>query len=121
MHAATETIGLMASLTSFLLWIPQGVRVWKARRSTHLLSGIALSTQVISLAGSLLWLGYAVLIGSFWLGAPVVVNGPIAVMTLVVLLRGRREAALADAPDAPSEAAPVVTPATETAEVALAA
>lgn len=95
MHAATETIGLMASLTSFLLWIPQGTRVWKARRTPEELRGIALSTQVISLAGSALWLAYAVLIGSFWLGAPVVVNGPIAIMTLVVLARGRR--ALADA------------------------
>ncbi|MBX9243374.1 hypothetical protein ICW40_00960 [Actinotalea ferrariae] len=91
----------MASLTSFLLWIPQGTRVWKARRTPEELRGIALSTQVISLAGSALWLAYAVLIGSFWLGAPVVVNGPIAIMTLVVLVRGRRAlAAAAPAPDA---------------------
>ncbi len=99
MHAATEVIGLMASLTSFLLWIPQGVRVWRHRHRPDELRGIALSTQVISLAGSALWLGYAALIGSFWLGAPVVVNGPVAVMTIAVLVRARR---------APAAAAPVV-------------
>ncbi|WP_182112229.1 hypothetical protein [Actinotalea sp. JY-7876] len=113
MHAATEAIGMIASLTSFLLWVPQGVRVWRARRSTHLLSGIALSTQVISLAGSLLWFTYAVLIESFWIGAPLIVNGPIAVMTIVVLLRARRTAA--------ATATAVLAGTAEADEVALAA
>jgi uncharacterized protein with PQ loop repeat len=88
MHAATESIGMMASLTSFLLWLPQGARVWKHRHDPSRLGGIAMSTQVISLAGNLLWGVYAILIGSFWLGAPAVVNGPIALGTIVVLRRG---------------------------------
>lgn len=92
MHAATEAVGMMASLTSFLLWLPQGLRVWRSRRSPGDLAGIAVSTQVISLAGNVLWLAYAVLIGSFWLGAPAVVNLPIAVMTITVLTRARRPA-----------------------------
>jgi uncharacterized protein with PQ loop repeat len=88
MHAATEAIGMMASLTSFLLWLPQGARVWKYRHDPSQLAGIALSTQVIALAGNLLWGVYALLIGSFWLGAPAVVNGPIAIGTILVLRRG---------------------------------
>ncbi len=88
MYAATETIGLMASLTSFLLWLPQGARVWKHRDDPSQLAGIALSTQVIALAGNLLWGLYAVLIDSFWLGAPAAVNGPIAIGTILVLRRG---------------------------------
>ncbi|WP_298454891.1 hypothetical protein [uncultured Cellulomonas sp.] len=88
MHAATEVIGMMASLTSFLLWLPQGARVWKHRHDPAQLSGIALSTQVIAVAGNLLWGVYAVLLGSLWLGAPAVVNLPIALATIVVLRRG---------------------------------
>ncbi len=94
MHAATEVIGMLASLTSFLLWLPQGARVWKHRNDPAQLQGIVLSTQVISLAGNVLWGVYAVLIGSFWLGAPALVNGPIAVATLVVVGRASRTSAV---------------------------
>ncbi len=90
MHAATEVIGMMASLTSFLTWLPQGARVWRNRRNPAALGGIVLSTQVISLAGCILWGTYALLIDSFWLGAPSLVNGPIAIGTLVVVRRAQR-------------------------------
>ncbi len=93
MHAATEVIGMMASLTSFLIWLPQGVRVWRHRNDPAGLQSIVLSTQVISLTGSALWGTYAVLIDSFWLGAPSLVNGPIAVATLVVCHRAQRSVA----------------------------
>lgn len=106
MHAATEAIGLMASLGSFLLWVPQGIRVWRGRRDPAALRGIALSTQVIALAGSVLWVTYAALVGSFWVGAPVVVTGPVAVMTITVLVRGRRSPRLDVEPAAPAAAAP---------------
>ena len=97
MHAATEVIGMMASLTSFLLWLPQGARVWRYRDEPAQLAGIAMSTQVISVAGNVLWTAYAVLLGSFWLGAPAIVNLPIAVATIVVLRRGAAAAARATA------------------------
>lgn len=90
MEALTEAVGMLASLTSFLLWLPQGARVWRARHDPASLQGIALTTQVLSLTGNVLWATYAVLIQSFWVGAPVVVNAPIAVMTITVLLRARR-------------------------------
>lgn len=102
MHAVTEAVGLLASLTSFVLWLPQGVRVWRARREPAALTGIAISTQVISLAGNVLWFVYALLIDSFWLGAPIVVNLPVLVLTIGLLVRARRAAAIpTTAPTAP--------------------
>lgn len=100
MHAATQAIGLLASLTSFVLWVPQGLRVWRGRRDPAALEGVVLGTQMIALAGALLWGLYAALIGSFWLGAPSVVTIPITVMTMAVVLRARR-ACLPCAPSAP--------------------
>jgi uncharacterized protein with PQ loop repeat len=104
MHAATEVIGMMASLTSFLIWLPQGVRVFRYRNDPARLQSIVLSTQVISLAGSALWGTYAVLIDSFWLGAPSLVNGPIAIATLVVCRRAHRPVAPAAGTTAPAPA-----------------
>jgi len=95
MHAATEALGMLASLTSFVLWVPQGRRVWRGRHDPAALAGIAVSTQVISLAGNILWTLYAIGIGSFWLGAPAIVNVPILTMGVVVLRRNARAAARA--------------------------
>lgn len=117
MHALTEALGLLASLTSFVLWVPQGLRVWRARRDPASLSGLAVSTQVISLVGNVLWFAYGMLIGSFWLGAPVVVNVPILAMTIAVLVRARTAAALPTT-DAPG---PVDTDPAPEPDVALAA
>lgn len=123
MHAATEAVGLIASITSFLLWVPQGVRVWRHRRDADQLRGIALSTQVIALTGAVLWVAYAALIDSFWLGAPIVVTGPVAAMTIVVLVRGRRAADPADVVQAATlgQTEPVAADAVAPAQVALAA
>lgn len=99
MDAATEVVGMLASLSSFVIWVPQGRRVWRARHEPARLAGIAVSTQAISLAGNVLWSLYAIGIGSFWLGAPGIVNIPILTMTVVVLRRhatARTAAACAD-------------------------
>ena len=90
MDAATEVVGMLASLSSFVIWVPQGRRVWRARHEPAKLAGIAVSTQAISLAGNVLWSLYAIGIGSFWLGAPGIVNIPILTMTVVVLRRHAR-------------------------------
>lgn len=90
MNAATEVVGMLASLSSFVIWVPQGRRVWRARHEPAHLAGIAVSTQALSLAGNALWSLYAIGIGSFWLGAPGIVNIPILTMTVVVLRRHAR-------------------------------
>ncbi|EYR65076.1 hypothetical protein N866_15270 [Actinotalea ferrariae CF5-4] len=104
MPLLTEVSGLLASITGLLLWLPQGLRVWRDRHDPERLAGIALPTQVLSLAGNVLWLVHAIGIGSFWLGAPSIVNMPIAVMTIVVVRRAG--AGRATRKDAVREAAP---------------
>ena len=105
MYAATEALGMLASLTSFVLWVPQGRRVWRGRGDPTALAGIAVSTQAISLAGNILWTLYAIGIGSFWLGAPAIVNVPILTMGVVVLRRNARAQARSAAVGSPAAAA----------------
>lgn len=94
MHGVTEALGMAASLTSFVIWVPQGRRVWRGRHDPAELAGIAVSTQAISLVGNILWTLYAIGIGSFWLGAPAIVNVPVLGMGVVILHRSaRRQAA----------------------------
>lgn len=106
MDAATEVIGMLASLSSFVIWVPQGRRVWRARHEPAKLAGIAVSTQAISLAGNVLWSLYAIGIGSFWLGAPGIVNIPILTMTVVVLRRHARAVPGSGTAPAGGDAAP---------------
>jgi hypothetical protein len=107
MDAATELVGMLASLSSFVFWVPKGRRVWRARHEPAQLAGIAVSTQAISLAGNVLWSVYAIGIGSFWLGAPGIVNIPILAMTVVVLRRHARARARARGADVCAAAAQV--------------
>src|SRR3712207_2434475 len=93
MYAATEAIGMMASLTSFVILLPHAVRIWKYRNDPAELRGIAMGSQVIGLAGTFLWGAYAILTEQVWVGAPHLVNGPITVATIVVLRRVRRQVA----------------------------
>ena len=89
MHAATEVIGMMASLTSFVIGLPHAARIWKYRDDPAELRGIAMGSQVIGLAGTFLWGAYAILTAQVWVGAPHLVNGPITVATILVLRRAR--------------------------------
>lgn len=123
MQLLTEVSGFLASITGLLLWLPQGQRVWRDRHEPERLAGISVSTQVLSLAGNVLWLVHAIGIGSFWLGAPSVVNVPIAIMTIVVVRRAARgtvlptavvQQAAAGTPLVPV-AAPVAVPVVERA------
>lgn len=38
------------------------------------------------------WALYGVLTGAFWVGAPGIVNGPLAILSIVLVLRSRRHA-----------------------------
>ncbi|MDO8106989.1 hypothetical protein Q6348_07230 [Isoptericola sp. b441] len=87
-----DLLGMVASIVSLIVWWPQAAAVWRARRDSSQLTGLSMQTQVLLLLAAVLWGGYAVAIGSVWVGAPSLVNAPIAVGTLVVLGRGRRPA-----------------------------
>lgn len=90
MQLLTEATGLLASISGFLVWLPQARRVWKDRDDPARLTGISLQTQALSLVGNALWLVHAIGIGSFWLAAPSAVNIPVVLMTIVVVRRAQR-------------------------------
>ena len=93
MPLLTEAVGFLASSVSFLVLLPQGVRVWADRDDPPALVGVSLPTQALLLTSTLVWALYAALAGAFWVGAPVVVNAPVTLMTIVVVLRSRQVAA----------------------------
>lgn len=103
MHLITEASGLLASLSGFLLWLPQARRVWQDRHDRERLAGVSLQTQVLALLGNTLWGIYALGIGSFWLGAPSVVNIPVTIMTITIVLRAQRATAATAEPSSPGE------------------
>lgn len=107
MHLITEASGLLASLSGFLLWLPQARRVWRDRHDRERLAGVSLQTQVLALVGNTLWGVYAIGIGSFWLGAPSAVNIPVTIMTITIVLRAQRTPDAATAEPAPPLALPV--------------
>ena len=87
-----DTLGLLATAVSLVVWWPQAHRVWSARHEPSSLTGLSMRTQVLLLAASVLWAAYAFATRSVWVGAPSVVNVPVAIGTIVVLARGRRAA-----------------------------
>jgi uncharacterized protein with PQ loop repeat len=84
-----EGIGFLASAVSLVLWWPQAARVWRHRHDGGQLGGVSLSTQVLLLVNAALWGAYAVVTGSFWVGAPGLVNAPLALLTMALLRRSR--------------------------------
>lgn len=85
----TEGVGFLASAVSFVLWWPQAARVWRHRHDRGQLGGVSISTQVLLLVNASLWGVYAVFTGSFWVGAPGLVNAPLALLTIALLRRSR--------------------------------
>lgn len=85
-----EMVGAIGSVLSLVLWWPQAVRVWESRRDPSRLSGVSVATQVLLLTSAAIWGVYAVLTGAFWVGAPGLVNGPLAALSIHVLLKARR-------------------------------
>lgn len=90
MNGHIEILGFAASVVSFVLWWPQAVRVWQCRSSVEHLSGVSVSSQALLLTNATLWGAYAVVTGSLWVGAPGLVNAPLAIVTIVILRRARR-------------------------------
>ena len=101
MNAYLEIVGLIASLVSFVLWWPQAALVWRCRRHGEQLRGVSTSSQLLLLVNAGLWGAYAVGTGSLWVGAPGLVNGPLAIATIILLKHARR-----GLPQAPAAALP---------------
>lgn len=85
-----EVVGFAASITAFILFVPQALLVWRKREDVAALSGVSVWMQVALLANASLWGIYGVLTGAFWVAAPGIVNGPLALATLFLVARSRR-------------------------------
>lgn len=89
MDLLTEFVGFAASVTAFVLFWPQAVLTWKKRNDIHALSGISVWGHVLLLMNAILWGVYALLTESLWVGAPGLVNGPLALVTIFLILKAR--------------------------------
>lgn len=92
-----QMVGFAASIIAFVLFAPQACHTWRVRNIPIALAGVSTGTQWLLLCNAVLWGVYAVLTGAFWVGAPGLVNGPLAVVTLALIYRGR---AIPEAPPA---------------------
>lgn len=90
MSGAVDLIGFLASATAFGLFVPQAMLTWRKRRDAAALSGVSVGMQAVLLGNAVLWGAYGVLTGAFWVAAPGLVNGPLALATLLLVLRARR-------------------------------
>lgn len=86
----TQAVGFLASAMAFVLFVPQATRVWTSRHDARSLAGVSTLTQWLILGNAGLWGVYAVLTGAFWVGAPGLINAPLAIVTLVLIQRSRR-------------------------------
>ena len=92
----TDFIGIVASTIAFVMFVPQAVRVWKSRNEPHALVGISLSTQFLVLGNATIWGVYAFLLSEFWVGAPGIINAPLALAVIALVLRSRIKAGASD-------------------------
>lgn len=51
----TDFIGLLANLTSLVLWIPQAMTTYANRRDREALKGISYGTQTMAALNTVLW------------------------------------------------------------------
>lgn len=78
----TDFIGLLANITSLILWIPQAMTTYANRRDREALKGISYGTQSMAALNTVLWCIYGFLICSVWLPMGTVVILPLALWTI---------------------------------------
>jgi len=81
--------GMIATLTSLILWLPQMRTTWRHRNNPKEMASISVATQYILILSQFLWLFYGLLINSFWVWASIFVNLPSAFLTLVLIYRAK--------------------------------
>lgn len=83
-------LGLIASIISFVLFLPQAKLTYKNRNNPQKLSTLSIGTQLLIMANATIWGIYAFLTNAFWVGAPGLVNFPLAFFTIVLILKNRK-------------------------------
>ncbi|WP_456824502.1 hypothetical protein [Cellulomonas sp. P5_E12] len=90
MIAFAGLAGLAGSAVSLVLWWPQAMAVWRSRGDPERLRGVSMASQVLLLLNAVIWGAYAVSTQSLWVGAPGLVNAPLAVLTVGILRKAHR-------------------------------
>lgn len=94
-----DVIGFAASVTAFVLFLPQAALTWRARHNPAALRGVSVGTQLTLLLNAILWGVYGVSTNAYWVAAPGLINGPLAVLTLWLVMRPQRQEPVIDAVD----------------------
>lgn len=84
-------LGFTASIISFIMWLPQAKITWNNRHSPALLTSISEGTQFLVMVNATIWAVYAIATESYWTGAPGLVNLPLALLTLMLIRRAKRQ------------------------------
>lgn len=82
-----DVVGAIASVCSFLLFLPKAVNTWRVHRNPEALRGISKGTQYLILCNATLWFLLGFLEQNVYIALPGVVNLPLAVFTLVLIHR----------------------------------
>ena len=90
MDISTGVVGLLASIMSMVIGLPQAVNVWKFKNDPERLAGISGLAQYMMIGSGALWVAYADMTHSFWVAASVMTSVPLALFTLAILSRSRR-------------------------------
>lgn len=85
----TTWVGACGTVLSFTLFLPQARRTWRNRYRADRLEGISVVGQFVILANAAVWGLYAGLADAFWTGAPGLINAPLAICTVILLVRAR--------------------------------
>lgn len=91
--ARVATIGAIGTAVSTVMFIPQMLRVWRHRSSPDALLGVSLTAQAFVLANACVWFIYGGVTKQFWPAAPGLVSLQVALVTVVMVLRARRQVA----------------------------
>lgn len=85
----TGAVGLVATLTSISVFIPQALQTYRQRHDPQALRGVSLASQVVLIANAVMWMMYAWLTEAYFSGAPSLFYIPLALFIIVLLLRFR--------------------------------
>lgn len=94
---AIDALGYTGALLSSLMLLPQAATVVRRRHDPDGLAGISWGSMALTLCNAVVWLVWALLSTAYPAGIPSLINGPVAVMALVILWR-TREASGVSAP-----------------------
>ncbi|MFE6648041.1 hypothetical protein ACFVJS_15840 [Nocardioides sp. NPDC057772] len=89
MTAVVEAFGVIGSVVSLVMFIPQATRTWRFRRQPEALTGTSRIGMVLVLVNALAWAGYGIGTAAYWTAIPSACNAPLA-LGVLWLLRARR-------------------------------